>query len=48
MDGVYNRIFFLFFYYPLYIFIYYLVGGLEHGFYFSIYWEYLGINIPID
>ena len=26
----------------------YLVGGLEHGFYFSIYWELLGIMIPID
>jgi hypothetical protein len=25
-----------------------LVGGLEHEFYFSIYWEYLGIMIPTD
>ena len=25
-----------------------LVGGLEHGFYFSIYWEILGIITPSD
>ena len=23
-----------------------LIGGLEHGFYFSIYWEYIYIIIP--
>jgi hypothetical protein len=29
------------------IYDYYLVGGFEHGFYFSIYWEYI-IIIPTD